>query len=345
MTDTTESQLPPGDTPGAGPERPESEDREMSFLEHLEELRRCLLIGIGSVGITTALCMLLFRQPLMDWLVGPVESLHALSMTETILTQFKISIVLGIFISFPILVWQIWRFVAPGLYKHERKYLVYFVVFSWIFFILGGGFARYVMLPFCVGFFETLTIKTNPYARGANAIDWEDFEAHLEETSYDSAILAGNQLVLVGEDRSDRVAVRTSLDAALAVYRLGLAGIPMVRENVGTNLDNVWSLSSYTSFSFWTILIFGIVFDLPVAMSLLTIMGIVNHRFLSKNRKYGYLIILIMSAIFTPQDIFTMIIMALPLFVLYEISIVASWWFGRKRLKEQEAMAAGEGSD
>ncbi len=313
-------------------ERPQ--DREMTFLEHLEELRRCLLIGLGSVGLTTTICMVFFGDDLMEWLRAPAPTLYGLTPTETIMTQIKISLIAGLFISFPILAWQIWKFVSPGLYKNERRYLGYFVFFAWFFFVMGGAFARYVMIPFCVDFFTAMTEQSNSYIKGTRSIDFGEFQKYLAEPDYTKVTLAGNYLILEPTEGTRlRYSPRGNLEGPFALMLVRDQKIPIDWKDVPTSLDNMWSLSSYTSMAFWMLLIFGVVFDLPVAMSLLTILGVVNHRFLIKNRKYAFVIILIAAAVFTPQDAFTMIIMAIPLTILYEISIAASWWFRKKPVK------------
>lgn len=310
-------------------------DREMTFLEHLEELRRCLIIGLMSVAITTVVCMVFFGTDLMNWLRAPAPMLYGLTPTESIMTQIKVSLIAGLFISFPILAWQIWRFVSPGLYFQERKYLKYFVFFAWVFFVAGGAFARYVMIPFFVTFFTAMTEQSNSFISGTQAIDYEELHEKIESGHYGKATIAGNYLILEPtEGRRLRYSPRGNLESALALTEVREKDIPIEWQNVPASLDNMWSLASYTSLAFWMLLIFGVVFDLPVAMSLLTIMGVVNHRFLIKHRKYAYVIILIAAAIFTPQDAFTMIIMAIPLTILFEVSIVASWWFRRKPVAE-----------
>lgn len=306
---------------------------EMTFLEHLEDLRRCLLISLGSVAVITMLAFFAFRYPLFEWLVAPARDLHSLTPTETILTQIKISIIAGIFIAFPVVAWQIWRFVSPGLYRSERKYLKYFVVFAWIFFVSGGLFARYVMLPFCVSFFRTLTEDSNPYVRDSDRLSMEAFEA-LDLEAVEEAWLAGEFIILEVDGKRLRLKPPTLLGSMLALIEIHDAGVPVAERPVSTNIQYTWSISSFVSLSFWMLLVFGIVFDLPVAVSLLTMLGIVNHRFLGKNRKYALIIIMIVSAVFTPADVFTMMIMACPLYVLYEVSIIASWWFGRRRQKK-----------
>lgn len=123
--------------------------RYMSFLEHLEELRSRLLISLGSIGAATLVAfffsdqlLILLYQPLKDLL-----ALHTSSFVETFTVCIKVSAVVGLFVSFPIIMYQMWRFISPGLYEKERKSLLPFIVSAWIFFIVGGLFAYFIMLP------------------------------------------------------------------------------------------------------------------------------------------------------------------------------------------------------
>jgi len=135
-------------------------EKYMTFLEHLEELRSRLLRTVGAVAGATILSFF-FSAQLLTFLRKPLRDslpLHTSSFMETFTVCLKVSVVAGIFISFPIIVFQLWRFVSPGLYKRERSSLVPFCVSAWICFILGGVFAYFVMLPLALN----MMIKFTP---------------------------------------------------------------------------------------------------------------------------------------------------------------------------------------
>jgi len=128
-------------------ERPD--EKYMTFLEHLEELRKCLLITFGTVGGATILAfffadwiLALFQRPVADLL-----KLHSSSFTETFMVSLKVSAVTGLFIGFPVVLHQLWRFVSPGLYGKEKKHLVPFIFAAWACFIIGGLFGYFLMIP------------------------------------------------------------------------------------------------------------------------------------------------------------------------------------------------------
>ena len=158
----------------------------------------------------------------------------------------------------PVIFYQIWRFVAPGLYKQEKRVLLPFSLLSAVCFLGGGSFGYFVVFP------------------------------------------------------------------------------PAFRFLVGYSTDflsPVPSVGEYFSLALRLLIAFGVVFELPIFMVLLAKIGIVNVSFLNRHRKYAILISFVIAAIVTPTpDVVNQMLMAVPLMVLYEVSIVAVWLFGRKRL-------------
>jgi sec-independent protein translocase protein TatC len=159
----------------------------------------------------------------------------------------------------PVIFWQIWKFVAPGLYKHEKRALLPFSFLSSVCFLGGTAFGYFIVFPPAFRFL----------------------------LGYSAAFLT-----------------------------------PMP------------AVSEYFSLSLRLLIAFGVIFELPILMVFLAKIGIVDVPFLNRNRKYAILINFIIAAILTPTpDIVNQMLMGVPLLVLYEISVVAVWIFGRKKLK------------
>ena len=170
----------------------------------------------------------------------------------------KVAMIMGLFIAMPIILWNVWAFVAPGLHKHERKYAAPFVIVGSLLFIAGGAFALFVVVPFAIAF-----------------------------------------LVTFGQEQG---------------------------------LKAMITVSSYIDFILKFTLAFGVVFEMPVVITLLSMLGIVTPQFLSKNRKYAILINFIIAAVLTPTpDIVNQSLMAGPLIILYEVGIICARVFGRKK--------------
>ena len=233
---------------------------KMPFMEHLGELRirivRALIALLIGLGVAFP-----FSERITDFLARPVTSLgHKLVFTapgEAFWVQMKVALITGLFIASPGILWQVWAFVAPGLYDHERKYAVPFVLVGSLMFIAGGAFALFVVTPYAINFLLS-------YARSTVQ--------------------------------------------------------PMI------------TIQNHIDFMLKFTLAFGAVFELPLALTLLARMGVVNAKMLSKNRKYAVLGAFVVSALITPTpDAFNQALMAGPLIILYEVGIVSARIFGRKR--------------
>ncbi len=230
-------------------------DEKKPFLEHLEELRRRLIVCIIAVGFGFVIsyffserAFLILIKPLKEAL--PEDSfLIFTNLPEMFVTYLKISLIMGIMFASPVIFYEMWKFVAPGLYQNEKRFLFPFVLSSTVLFIGGAIFGYFVVFPFGFKFFLGFA---NKYVKA----------------------------------------------------------LPSVKQ--------------YFSFAIKLLIAFGIVFELPVLTYFLTKIGILTPNFLKKNRKYAIVLIFTAAAIFTPPDVMTQIIMALPLLFLYEISIIIS---------------------
>jgi sec-independent protein translocase protein TatC len=184
------------------------------------------------------------------------ETLIYTGLPEAFFTFLKVSFLSGLMIASPVIIYQFWMFVAPGLYDREKRLMIPIVLLSSLFFIGGALFGYFIVFPFGFQFFlgfATETIRPMP------------------------------------------------------------------------------SMKEYLSFSAKLLLAFGLVFELPLVLTFLARLGIVSVPFLKKNRKYALLLFFVGAAILTPPDVVTQIMMALPLMLLYEISIVGARIFGKKK--------------
>ena len=232
----------------------------MSFMEHLGELRTRIVRGLVAllVGLVITLP---FSEKIVDFLARPIKRMgHTLiftSPTEAFWVQMKVALIAGLFLASPGILWQVWRFVEPGLHPNEKKYAVPFILIGSLLFIGGGAFSLFVVTPYALNFL-------------------------------------------------------------LSYARPGLT--PMI------------TLQNHVDFLLKFTVAFGLVFELPLAITLLARMGVVNARMLAKNRKYAILGAFIAAAILTPTpDVFNQTLMAGPLIILYEVGILSARIFGRRR--------------
>jgi sec-independent protein translocase protein TatC len=131
----------------------------MSFLEHLEELRRRILISVTAIIVAFAICWG-FAPAIFRWLQEPVihllppgDKLAFTRLAAPFFLYMKVAVLAGVFAASPVVLWQLWRFISPGLYRRERMYAAPFIIFSTLFFVGGGYFGYRVVFPMAAGFF------------------------------------------------------------------------------------------------------------------------------------------------------------------------------------------------
>ncbi|WP_092193825.1 twin-arginine translocase subunit TatC [Desulfomicrobium norvegicum] len=250
----------------------------MTFTEHLNELRvrlvRCIIAAFVGLLVCYAFAEQLFMmlmQPLITLLEPSGGSLIYTGLPEAFFTHLKVAAIAGLFVASPYIFYQLWMFIAPGLYEGERKYMIPIALCSALCFVSGALFGYYVVFPFGFQFF----------------------------LGYASDVIKP---------------------------------MPSVRE--------------YFSFSTSMLFAFGFIFELPLFMFFLSILGIVTHQTLRKYRKFAILGSFVVAAVLTPPDVVSQTLMAGPLCILYEIGIWVAYAFGKKRKEspaEDDATAEAKG--
>jgi len=238
-------------------------ERTMSFIEHLEELRWRIIKIVSSI-LSGGIVTFFFIDFFLYLLLLPLENidsnnpvnLQVLSVQGMFLIKWTIALVGGIILSVPVITYQVWKFVSPGLYANEKGFVLPLVLFSFSSFIVGILFSYIILIPYCLNFFASLS---------------------------------------------------------------------------GDTILNNFSINHYFSFITWLLLGSGIVFQLPVISFLLSIIGVLTPAFMRHYRRHSIIAIFILSSFITPPDPVSMIVMAFPLIVLYELSICISWFVNRNK--------------
>lgn len=224
----------------------------MPFLDHLEELRWRIIKSLVSVVIFTIISFF-FSDYILQWLLLPSFevnaqiSLQVLKVQAVFIIKLEIALLVGVISSIPVILYQIWAFLAPGLHSHERKYIWPIIFFAMISFGTGASFAYYIIIPYALEFF------------------------------------------------------------------LGLAP-----ENVTNNI----AIDFYFGFLLRLLIVFGVVFELPVISIILSKMGLITPTFLKKYRRHAIVLFFVAAAILTPPDPTTQLFLAVPLILLYEVTIL-----------------------
>ena len=236
-------------------------DNEMSFWDHLEALRGTLFRSVAAIGLCSII-FLAIPQRLFQVVLWPTQpdfilysslglpfemTLINVEVSAQFFVHLKVAILCGLVVAFPYVIYEIWRFIAPALYEHEKKAVRAGFGMSSGLFYLGVAVGYVVVLPVCLMFFMNYTV-------------------------------------------SDTIA-------------------------------NTISLSSYMSLFTSMVFLIGLLFEFPTVILVLSSMGVVHRAQLRNYRKYAFVVVLLLSAFITPSDPFSMFVLAIPLYGLYEFSI------------------------
>ncbi len=234
---------------------------ESSLLSHLLELRDRLLRSLLATAVLAVPC-LYFANDLFTWLAAPLRdklpagtSLIATSVVAPFMTPFKLALLAAIFFAMPYILYQAWAFVAPGLYRHERRFALPLFVSSVLLFYAGAAFAYFIVFPVIFGFF----VATTPM------------------------------------------------------------GVVMMTD-----------MTQYMDFVVLLFFAFGLAFEIPIATVLLVRTGLVQQAALGRHRGYVLLGIFIVAAFLTPPDPVSQSMMALPMYLLYEIGVLLARVLARR---------------
>jgi len=233
----------------------------MGFLEHLEELRWRLIKSFVSIILGSILSFSFIDKILSILLLPTLETtipinIQVLSVQGMFIIKWFISFISGFILAFPVLIYQLWKFISPGLKVNEKKYVFPIVFFSFSSFVIGISFGYFILIPFSLEFFSSIGMG---------------------------------------------------------------------------NVENNYSIQYYFSFLSWLLLGSGVIFQLPVVSLMLSALGLLTPAFMRHYRRHSIVSIFILSSFITPPDPVSMLIMAVPLILLYELSIGISWLVNRQK--------------
>ncbi|WP_019413612.1 twin-arginine translocase subunit TatC [Paenisporosarcina sp. TG20] len=240
-------------------------DKNLTLVEHIDEIRKRLMIIVvffvlGVVG------SFFLAKPLIHFLQYSEEAasltLNAFTITDPIMVYLKVIMFIALVITSPVILYQLWGFVSPGLHEPERKATLSYIPFTFFLFLGGILFSYKVLFPYVIKYMMIL-----------------------------SADLGINQVIGINE---------------------------------------------YFNFLFQITLPFGIVFQLPIILLFFTRLGIITPMLMVKMRKYAYFALFIIAAFITPPDLFSHLLVTVPLFLLYEISVLISRIGYKKYLKAEQ---------
>lgn len=227
------------------------EEESQSLTEHLTELRQRLIYSVLAILAGFAISFI-FSDLLFDIIRRPIapflkeNGLVFTAPMDKFLAHIKVAFLGGMIVSCPLWIYQVWKFIAPGLYQEERKYSIGFILFGSVLFLAGVSFVYFVVYPLAFDFLMN-------YGGGTDA--------------------------------------------------------PMI------------TISDYLSFFSTTTIVFGLAFELPLIMAILGVTGILNQQFLKDKRRYAIVLLAVISAMITPPDAISMMLLMAPLYGLYEMGV------------------------
>ncbi|MEK4563948.1 twin-arginine translocase subunit TatC [Alkalihalobacillus sp. FSL R5-0424] len=248
-------------------------EQDMSIWAHLEELRRRLFVVLAFF-IVALIIGFFISSPLITLLQQTPEArdlpMNAFKMTDPLRIFMTFTLAIGLVLIFPVVLYQLWAFVKPGLHEKEQKATLAYIPIAFVLFLVGVAFAYFVLFPFILSFMSTM---------------------------------------------ADRL-----------------------------NITEQYGINEYFAFLFQLILPFGALFQLPVVVMFLTRIGLLTPDFLRTIRKYAYFVLLVIAGFITPPDLFSHLMVTVPLLLLYEFSIWLSKLTYRK-YKLTEDVAEKKQSD
>ena len=275
------------------------ENSSAPLIEHLTELRSRLIYSVSAFLVGMIICFS-FGGILLDFLLMPIERtmrslgnpnplMQYTAPQEYFFTLIRISVVGGLTLSFPIIAYQLWRFVAPGLYRNEKNAFLPFIIASPALFLIGAAFAHYIVVPLAMAFF----------------LGFADLPSFVSALMVDAVALpAGTEL----------------LPAATGGLALPAGMAPVVADS-GVDIVFNGKVNETLDITLKMIVAFGVCFQLPVLLTLMGSAGLASSRGLRGTRKYAGVGILIVAALVTPPDVTTQLILFVVVYSLYEISI------------------------
>ena len=243
---------------------------EDTLLSHLTELRERLLKMAAAILVVFA-CLVPFAKRIFETVSGPIsevlpaEQLLATNTIAPLLVPFKLAFFLSLFIAMPIILYQLWAFIAPGLYKKEKRFAFPLLGSSIVLFYVGGAFAYFVVFP-----------------------------------------LIFNFMAVIAPD----------------------------------NVNYMPDISSFLGFLSMLVLVFGIAFEVPIATVLLVWTGLTSPEKLARARPYVFLMAFVVGMFLTPPDVISQTLLAMPVYLLFELGIFMSRMFTKHKDAEEEPVGA-----
>lgn len=309
----------------------------MSFGDHLEELRRCSILALVGIFITTTLS-LIYAKSILSFVLRPmlvilhargqVPQAQALNPPDTFILYLKMAFLTGIVLSMPWTLIQIWRFVGLGLMPRERKFLKMLAPASIGLFATGAMFMFYIVLPIVINFFVEFGEKITVANLEPSWIEKLLVSDQPDDTTAPPTDFQLGNIAMLPKDPVDPPIgsewFNTTRNQRCVMTDKGVYSTPMHPSQNVSAVKSQFGLSQYVAFVLLLTLAFGLAFELPLVVIFITSMGLVSVAELKKARRYIFFGIVIAAAILTPPDVISQLLLAIPMILLFEGALLVS---------------------
>ncbi len=315
----------------------------MPFGDHLEELRTCLIRALAGVTIGTVVSLIFAKRILGFILIPAILVLHAhgerpelqaLSPQEPFILYLKVGFLSGLLISMPWVLYQVWTFVGTGLYEHERKFARRFAPVSVGLFVSGVAFMFFIVLPIVLNFFVTFS----------QSLDLPELElswfnrmllAQPETPAAPDTELSEFTFPVLDDDPDDPPDGAVWINQQRRTFNARVPGQTLTTDlkpaDRARSVSSHYGIQFFVSFVFALALGFGLAFELPVVVVFLAGSGLVSTAEMSKARRYIFFGIVIAASILTPPDVVSQMLLAVPMFFLFEAGLRVARTFEPER--------------
>lgn len=330
----------------------------MSFGDHLDELRKRVLLAV-AVPLPLAVLLFLVAEPIRNFMCRPLVfalqsnrlpvQLQALNPIETVMLDMKLGLILGLILSAPWILYQAWLFIAPGLFRHERRFVQFLLPASGFLTILGVSLLYWLMLPLMLRVLVGFGVSEGPLAlppprttesaavatNGATPDD--PAPPAVVETAPPREIVPALSIPMLLEHPLEPAAGGVYIKIpehmlCVVVEEQGTIETLMTPLSRATMVAQQYRLSEYVNFVLLMSAAMAVTFQTPLVILLLGWVGILRLEMLRANRKYALMGCAVVSAIITPPDAVSMMLTLVPLYLLYEIGMLLLQWLPASRV-------------
>jgi len=326
--------------PGPGDDSVDS--ARMSFGDHLDELRSCLIRALLGVTLGIIIC-LIFGREILEIICRPLlivqhanglqPSLQVLAPAGAFVAYLKIGFLSGLILAMPWVLYQIWRFVSSGLYTHEQRFAGSLVPASVGLFVVGVLFLYFIVLPIVLHFF----IRFNR-AFDAPSLTPTTFQRLLlpeRENALETAPARGLLKIPTVQSDPEEPAdgdtwINTTTRRLMVRMPGGVWSAPLEPGPASPTMHSEFALDYYISFVLMLALAFGIAFEMPIVVFFLAWSRLISTATMRRGRRYVLLGTVVAAAMLTPPDVISQILLAAPMYLLFELGILVAGTVERK---------------